>query len=1269
MKNLGTPKFQIQRPEMTVVLWASASRPTRGEFFRVLAFKPGLKKFGSSLFNGTATGFAHEVPNARAHIKMTTYSLESHGSTSTTSCTSYESSGIIAHIGDIDEGIILSNCQPENSAEVDIPSIILEDLEEAPSDEERDNDDDDDDASASSSASADAISFDSAMERIRNEVWQKVRDAKKNRREKTSSTGRTSVRDDSVFDDSSISSGTPDRSAGPGRIQRNEIVVVTDDQIDFRSPPSRPILNSFERQPLLDEDMRTAGNFQYHFTHDDDIEQYRDLVVDDYIQSFSSEDMTTSSEADRVGTGLHQLQNEEIDSVFESILALDLEVEKPEEPTSSLSSQSPVTKASGLYATLDSKSSEPMLRVKVFGSLENTLLCLPISMVEKRENEMFGRAYKVGLRVDQWNGSLLTRLLKGYYPWYRDNIKQSLYTLQLYPESDCAEANYSQDFRWQSWINQCIESFYKTGKLRVPDFCTGSDVLTALQYFGILYDPDQLVFDSFSTFMRVKLWSEYFTHRDTIAAWITKQLNEPSTEHQHHSTRIFSTCPHLLEPGCVITIGKQQSEVFDGGITMVDSMKDETVSQSCMFVYRFFNDSDDENGEPANIDFLVREDFREYFRKVVYGVNSSFPKKLTTIHHPDGTCEELELATLFIQLEDPAYLNRDRIITSAVQEEYLENAFDEATDPENELPSCHAIETQLLSRCQSLSEEVKLKYRALETGSIPCQLSAGNNAGGAGQPDPKRQSKCPTKSDCRAVVDAPVEAQCKVPSNVDAEYEELEARVVARFKDGVLADVIKPDCREICAEAISSLNSLARNSTSRAKVGQVSQKSVDSRPLETTPTEPELRNELKAQGTQDKTSTERDVATAATPGGQEKSKTTLCTENAITGEPGQANAKLSADTVIRAEESQRAKEIASTSSSLELDVGTAIRARTPDKQSTPSSVEHDVQLGEAMHASASDKETTPSKEDPDLVSDVEPTSSDRPNTSAADREKDRGEGKSWQPNEQSTSIGNSHASESIQDTRFPGDLWMAWRPDINPDCILSSSSFLKITTATDHWTSWNQMDPEPSVESDLTNSIQHIEPFDSILGCSVETTGMRQQHVPMLFDHVYEDLMLQDTHFNGSWEKKPVPENIHITTALSREPHNVAATKTSGHRRVRFHPDNRIFSYKPNDFVCDIFELFDPSDGGVLGKDDDGVHSLEFDQQHRSHQIPNRHLNQTIPFSREQDPIFVETVYSTDASTALSSNLMGSATKIPGNILPTCNLGIPGIDFPDDERC
>jgi hypothetical protein len=156
--------------------------------------------------------------------------------------------------------------------------------------------------------------------------------------------------------------------------------------------------------------------------------------------------------------------------------------------------------------------SDALLNVDIKSSVEGSNFYIPVSLMVEREQMMRVTAKQFGIGADRWGDSLLYREWRNT----RDDASSTLeerahvqnngdVTVHLNPEQDCAPSNHSHTLEWKPWLTTCIRAFYNTGTVRIPDDCIGSDILLALEYFGIVYTPDQPVFDSFGAYLRVKL--------------------------------------------------------------------------------------------------------------------------------------------------------------------------------------------------------------------------------------------------------------------------------------------------------------------------------------------------------------------------------------------------------------------------------------------------------------------------------------------------------------------------------------------------------------------------------------------------------------------------------------------------------------------------------------------------------------------------------------------------------------------------------------------
>lgn len=278
---------------------------------------------------------------------------------------------------------------------------------------------------------------------------------------------------------------------------------------------------------------------------------------------------------------------------------------------------------------------ETILRIEIVSSTgrQDFAFYLPVSLMIQRELDMRAAAVSSGISRDRWCDSLLYREWRyqmdddaSSRPTAGLQARQSggEKTLRLDPERDCAASNHSQSFVWHSWLTTCIRAYYNTQSIRIPDECIGSDILLALEYFGIFYTPEQLTFDSFGAYLRVKLWSDYFTHRSRMADWVVQKLLNSNSRHSH--SFVTSADP---QEGPVM-VGCKRADILDGGLTLDASKYDEKMP-SCRVVYDFFNDDEQPQGGSGKLDALMRDDFRAYVQHSLPGTDVIFTIRNVTV--------------------------------------------------------------------------------------------------------------------------------------------------------------------------------------------------------------------------------------------------------------------------------------------------------------------------------------------------------------------------------------------------------------------------------------------------------------------------------------------------------------------------------------------------------------------------------------------------------------------------------------------------------------
>mmetsp|Transcript_46878 Transcript_46878/g.91517 ORF Transcript_46878/g.91517 Transcript_46878/m.91517 type:complete len:1036 (+) Transcript_46878:67-3174(+) len=162
-----------------------------------------------------------------------------------------------------------------------------------------------------------------------------------------------------------------------------------------------------------------------------------------------------------------------------------------------------------------------------------------------------------------------------------------------------------------------LANYMSTGRLRVPKESTGNDVLLLLEYFAIFYNPARLSFDGFGSFLRLKLWSDYYGRRTDVANWVVQAIEGAAGRASMGFW--FSTCPAEIQvgDGHHLICGGRKCELLDDGKGGIDA------------VHNFFND-DDPEAETALVSQL-RSDFAKYVQLSLPGTAVTFRAQQVTL--------------------------------------------------------------------------------------------------------------------------------------------------------------------------------------------------------------------------------------------------------------------------------------------------------------------------------------------------------------------------------------------------------------------------------------------------------------------------------------------------------------------------------------------------------------------------------------------------------------------------------------------------------------
>ena len=264
-----------------------------------------------------------------------------------------------------------------------------------------------------------------------------------------------------------------------------------------------------------------------------------------------------------------------------------------------------------------------------------------VSMTDlrQREDEMKQTAHKFKIPISRWKASKL----------YQASKRSSNGIVQIDPEKDIMLQNYSVKMEWHPWLTVLFEEFFRTGQLRVPDECKGSDLLLALEYFGILYAPGQLVFASFLVYQRVRCWSDYLSHRTALGDWVAGRIQE--------------TQAAVSEPGelngevLFFATMLNKDERATAGDLHIPGLGYDADNDAASFslIYRLFNTSNDNHVAKS-----LQDDFCVYLQSLfVDEIRATFAVKMIEISSNRATNRSLR-AILKIEFVSSPDLDGDR---------------------------------------------------------------------------------------------------------------------------------------------------------------------------------------------------------------------------------------------------------------------------------------------------------------------------------------------------------------------------------------------------------------------------------------------------------------------------------------------------------------------------------------------------------------------------------------------------------------------------------
>jgi hypothetical protein len=233
----------------------------------------------------------------------------------------------------------------------------------------------------------------------------------------------------------------------------------------------------------------------------------------------------------------------------------------------------------------------------VVSETEQPELQLPVDVLQAREEEMVRTAEKLGVARDKWHGSFL-------YQLYRRNTSATAHTLDCDGKSWLTQDN--DDGSTTSCLHW-LEQYYQTGLLQIPSTAHGYSVLAALEYFSILYAPDQCHFADYNVYERVQLWARYLSNRDALTASVLQQTSATMLKLQNNGGGGATKKTDPPPPTAVyFGVAPTHQEAMDLGTQRISALGGADHASTAHQLFAPRHDDQDATVEE------LREDFRQH---------------------------------------------------------------------------------------------------------------------------------------------------------------------------------------------------------------------------------------------------------------------------------------------------------------------------------------------------------------------------------------------------------------------------------------------------------------------------------------------------------------------------------------------------------------------------------------------------------------------------------------------------------------------------------
>ena len=251
-----------------------------------------------------------------------------------------------------------------------------------------------------------------------------------------------------------------------------------------------------------------------------------------------------------------------------------------------------------------------IVEIRIMLGNEETKLLVTAGILHKREEEMKTISLlqqqqeeeESGKMSTNWNGSLICQECSEQISNETTSKKKKKQVIIQIPDKD----NFTIEL-----IQITLHRFFQDGIIYCNNQAKGNDILKFLEYFQILYQPNQMQFESIGCYLRVRMWAHYFLNRTMLKDYI---LNEIVHGNGSSGVKVRRGV------GFVVLEEESESTYIYKGRKLLEFDVDLVID---LFAPHCDDNDEEEDGE-VGIDEILRQDFSSYLQENLHGTSVTF---------------------------------------------------------------------------------------------------------------------------------------------------------------------------------------------------------------------------------------------------------------------------------------------------------------------------------------------------------------------------------------------------------------------------------------------------------------------------------------------------------------------------------------------------------------------------------------------------------------------------------------------------------------------